>query len=233
MSDNSGSTAAARLGASCGAIFVLAILVGNQMALDGYGGVDALADVARPQTVVNATGLALEMAGFVAFAFFTGWLVNHLRRGERDGWLATTAGVAAVTTLAIKLGASVTPIVAAEYRADVLSPELARTLHDLGDAGFVVSGLTFGVFVLAAAGSALRGRALPGWLGWTGVVIGALGLVTPTIGMIDPPNYNPLPFMAGLAWTMVVSVLWAVRAGRVGGQAPAAEPSAAASAARA
>jgi hypothetical protein len=60
------------------------------------------------------------------------------------------------------------------------------------------SGLTFNVFVLAAAASAMNGRSLPRWLRWAGVVIGAAGLITPIIGILDPNDYNPVP-----AWRAV------------------------------
>ena len=53
---------------------------------------------------------------------------------------------------------------AANLRADELTPDLARTLNDLGGADFVISGYTSGIFVAAAAAATLATRLLPRWL---------------------------------------------------------------------
>jgi len=74
--------------------------------------------------------------------------------------------------------------------------------------------LTFSVFVLAAAASAVSGGSLPSWLCWFGVVVGVTGLVTPIVGIIDPNDYIPVPFMLGVLWTLVVSVLLTIRVAR-------------------
>lgn len=216
MSSNSGI--GLRLGAACGAGYVVAALVGNELSnagsSAGTGSPDALADLQRPLSATNMFGTGLEVGGLVAFVFFLGAVVALLRRGEGPtGWLAGVAGGAGMITLAVKLS-SVAPFIAARQRAEVLTPDLARTLIDVNAAAFVVSGLTFAVFVLAASCSGLAGRTLPRWLGWVGVVIGVLGLVTPTIGIFDPDNYNPLPFLGALLWTLVASVLLTIRGGR-------------------
>jgi hypothetical protein len=210
------------LPAAGGAFFVLAGGVGNALANSGATG-DPLVDAGRAVTAIYAAGVALEVLAFVAFAFFAAWLVVYLRRYETGGGsLAGTAGIAAAVTLAIKLG-SAAPVIAAHQRPGLLTADLARTLEDLNGGAFVISGLTFALFVLAAAASAISGRALPRWLGWTGVVVGAAGLVTPIIGIVDPADYNPVPFMLCVQWTLVVSVLLTVRvarAARVGATVP-------------
>jgi hypothetical protein len=196
-----------------GVFFVIATGVGNELANAGATG-DALVDARRAVTVVNGVGVALEVLGFVAFTFFAAWLVVYLRGRELGGGsLAGSAGMAAAVTLAIKLG-SAAPVIAAHQRSGLLTADLARTLEDLNSGAFVISGLTFNVFVLAAAASAVNGRSLPRWLGWAGVVIGAAGLITPIIGILDPNDYNPVPFLLGVQWTLVVSALLAIRVAR-------------------
>jgi len=213
MNRNARTTRRGLVSAAAGAFFVIATGVGNGLANAGATG-DPLVDARRVVTVVDGVGVALEVLGFVAFAFFAAWLVAYLRRSELGGGsLAGTAGIAAAVTLAIKLG-SAAPVIAAHQRSGVLTADLARTLEDLNGGAFVISGLTFAVFVLAAAASAVSGGSLPSWLGWFGVVVGVAGLVTPIIGIIDPADYIPVPFMLGVQWTLVVSVLLTIRVAR-------------------
>ncbi len=205
----------ARVGAAAGALFVVAIMVGGILefsgsteATDGPGVVENLQ---RDPTIVNRVGFALVIVGFVAFLAFLGYLHRVLRRAEgHDGWLATVSLGAGLLYLAIKVG-SAAPIMAAGYRADELSPDLARTLVDLNDAAFVVSGLMFGLFTAAAAAASVAGRVVPRWLGWCGLVGGGVTVAAGTVGILDMGSYSPLPFLAGLLWTLIVSVLLTVR----------------------
>ena len=204
-----------RLAAASGAVYVLAILIGNGLyeagktgARDGPG---ILADLQRTTSPAQTIGLVLEVLGFTAFLVFLGALFRTLRRAERpQGWLAATALGAGLVTVAVKLG-SLGPSMAANRRVDELTPELARTLNDLADADFVVSGYTSGIFVAAAAAAALVTRVLPRWLAIAGIVVGVLTIAAGTAGIVDPAGYVPVPFLLGLLWTLVTSVLLAVR----------------------
>lgn len=161
-----------RGGALCGVVFVLALWIGNQMAIAGEGPMNSpqsvLAGLQRPRTAGNMVGMALEVAGFAAFMFFVGYMRERPRRA--GDWLATTAVIAAAVTVAIKVG-SIAPEYAVRLHPHQISGALARGLFDLGGGAFVVSGLTFAVFVLAAslAGLSGSGKVMPRWLGWPGV----------------------------------------------------------------
>ena len=209
----------ARVGAASGAVCVLSVMVGNGLALAGQsgatGGPDLLADLTRPPSAVNAAGLTLELIGWAALVMFLGYLYGVLRRAEgEDGWLAPVAFGSGLVMVTIKLG-SVGPLVAAWYRRDDgLSVGAAETLSDLGDALFVVSGWATGLLVASAAGSALASRVLPRWLGWFGVVSGFATLVAGTAGILYPRDYVPLPFLAGLLWVLITSVVLTLRAVR-------------------
>jgi hypothetical protein len=209
----------ARLGALCGVFFVVALWVGNELATAGAGsmndGPSVLAGVQRHLTVGNAVGMALELLGFAAFVFFLGYLRERLR-GAGD-WLAGAAVVAAAVTVAIKVG-SVAPVYADRLDAHRISGELALALYDIANGAFVISGLTFAIFVVAAAlaGLSAAGRAMPRWLCWSGLVVGLPGLVTPILGLISPGTYNALPWLAQLLWTLALGIAWTVRASGVG-----------------
>jgi hypothetical protein len=145
---------------------------------------------------------------------FLGYLYRVLRRAEhRDGWAAAAAFGAGVVTAAVKLG-SITPVIAAQYSAAELSPDLARTLDDLGSAAFVVSGYTSGIFVGLAAASAFFSGVLPRWVTVPGLVIGVLTVAAGIAGALNPAGYVPVPFMLGLAWVLVTSVLLTMRGSR-------------------
>jgi hypothetical protein len=203
-----------RLVAATGAIYVVAVVVGNVLATDtGNGGTGdrAVLDNLRHRTTGQAIGLVLEVLSFVALLLFLGYLYRVLRRAERpDGWAAAAAfGVGLVST-AVKLG-SAAPALAAYLRRDDLTPELARTLDDLNGGAFVVSGLSFGLFVALASCSAAGSRALPRWLSISGLVVGVLTVAAGTAGVLDPAGYVPVPFLLCAVWVLVTSVLLAGR----------------------
>ncbi|MCW2637499.1 MAG: hypothetical protein JWQ99_3866 [Blastococcus sp.] len=209
-----------RLAASTGAAYVLAVLVGNELASAGTGSADdgaaVLADLQRPRSTVNVIGTVLEVLGTALLIVFVGYLYRVLRRAEGSvGWWAAPAFGAGLITVAVKL-ASAGPVLAGRLRADELTPDLARTLDDLNGAAFVISGFTFGIFVLTAAAAALSGRVLPRWLAIAGLVTGVLGIAAGTAGVLDPAGYVPVPFLLGLAWVLGVSGILAVRSSRPG-----------------
>ena len=206
-----------RIAPLSGAVCVIAVMVGNGMALAGQtgatGGAGLLADLQAAPSLVNSLGLTLEMFGWAALMCFLAVLYRTLRGAEHsDGWLASVAFGAGVLMLALKLG-SVAPWMAAWYRRDELTVPLAQTLNDLGAALFIVSGWATGLCVAAAAGSAIGSRVLPRWLGWFGLVSGVGALVAGTAGVVNPQTYNPMLFLASLLWVLLTSVVLAVRAG--------------------
>ena len=214
------TTYRARVGAATGALFVAAIFVGNGMATAGQSqsshpsGQEVLSDAARAASSTAATvGFVLEVVGFVLFMIFVGYLWGLLRRdtGGRDT-AAGTSLVAAITMLAIKLG-SAAPIIAFSLDRDHLSPELAQVLNDINGSAFIVSWLPFAVFV----GSLAMALHVAGLVGrptaYVGLVVGVVGVGMAVLGFRDPLGANPLAFMAGMLWLLIVAVRLAVRPG--------------------
>lgn len=209
-----------RLGALSGAAYVLFILVGNQVASGDQqdphpSGAADLADFAAAAhpTAIRVLGESTEVLGMLVLPFFLGWLAHRLaERGSE--WLGTVAAIGGGVTLAVKF-ASFMPMGAGILNAKDLEPTTARVLADMDSAGFVVTFLTFGVF-LAAAGLGILASGLLGRVaGWFGVVIGVLCVALTLLTQVDPTNTNPMPFMAGLLWLLVVSVrlgVWGPRA---------------------
>jgi hypothetical protein len=211
-----------RIGAATGAAFVVLIFVGNSMNTAGTSGgahptgEQVLRDVAHQASSTGAAvGLALEVLGFAMFMAFLGYLAGVLRRGNgesRSGLAAGTAVVSGVVMLAVKLG-SAAPAGALFLDREHISPQLARVLSDMNGVAFVISWLPFAVFVAAAA-AALRGAYLVGRpTAYIGLVLGAAGIALAVVGLDDPVGANPMAFLLGMLWLLVVSVRLAVRPG--------------------
>jgi hypothetical protein len=204
-----------RLAAATGLAYVTAVAVGDPLATSTSSGTP-LEQLREGRTVVEATGVVLELVAFGFLLLFLGYLYRVLHRAEGPGgWAAGAALGAGLVATAVKLG-SAAPVVAAVYRADVLTPDLARTLDDLNGGAFVVSGYPFGVFVALAAGSAFVSRALPRWLTAGGLVAGAVTVVAGIAGVLDPGAYLPVPFLLSLLWVLLASAVLTVRGRRPG-----------------
>jgi hypothetical protein len=210
-----------RIAAATGAIYVVLTMVGSGLATgngDPQDGATILAHLRHGRSLTETIGVTMEILGFAVFLAFLGYLYRILRRAEGpEGWGAAVAFAAGLVTMAVKLAVSASGV-AARLHLGQLDAALARTLNDLGGAGFVVSGYLYGVFVLAAAGSAFASRALPRWLTLSGLVVGVLTIAAGTAGILDPVGYVPVPFLLGLAWVLVTSIVLTARGSRPAGE---------------
>ncbi len=209
-----------RLGAGCGAAYVLLIVAGNQLAFGSSqdphpSGARDLADFAAPATTGQVVGQTLELTGFLVFTFFLGWLAHQLRRrGGAGAWLGGTAALAGGITLAVKI-ASILPVGAAILDHAELTPSAARVLADMNAVAFVVTFLPFSAFLIAAGTGLMASRATGRAAGYIGVVIGVLLLAVTLIGKGSPVDTNPMPFLIGLLWLLVISIRLAWKGPRV------------------
>jgi hypothetical protein len=224
-----------RVAAATGALFVVLITVGNQISVSGTDqsahptGASVLHDAAaQAHSTPALIGFTLEFLGLMAFVVFLGYLLDLRRRTSTPGSGAVasaTAVCAGLTMLIVKLS-SIVPMGAVLLDRAGMSPELARALADMGTVAFVLGWLPYAVFVLAAALGLLRARLVGRPTAIIGAVVGAAGLVLALIGLDNPINGNPMAWMAGLLWTLVVSVRLAVRPG-TGARGATEEPAAA------
>jgi hypothetical protein len=206
-----------RIAAASGAVYVVLTMVGSGLATangDPQDGAAVLVRLQAGRSPMETVGVTMEILGFAVFLAFLGYLYRILRRAEGpEGWGAAVAFGAGLVTVAVKV-ATASSGTAAQLHAGSLSPGLARTLNDLGGAGFVVSGYLYGIFVVAAAGSAFVSRVLPRWLTLTGLVVGVLTMAAGTAGILDPTGYVPVPFLLCLAWVLVTSIVLTARGRR-------------------
>lgn len=208
-----------RLGALSGAAYVLLIVVGNQVASGGQqeshpSGTADLADFvsAVHPTTALVVGMTMETLGMLFLPFFLGWLAHRLaQRGA--GWLGTVAAIGGGVTLSVKM-ASFMPMGAGVADSATLDARTAQVLADMNAAAFVATFLTFGVFLVAAGFGILSSGILGRLAGWSAVVLGVLGVVLTLLTHVDEANSNPMPFLAGLLWLLVTSLLLGTRGPR-------------------
>lgn len=221
-----------RLGAACGAAFIVLILVGNQMSMGGAGGQNdphptGAADLTMfsgQSGIADKIGFSLEVLGFAAFMFFLGWLVSTLRgRGGAWSWLSSVAGVGGTLALAVKLG-SFLPMLAGVADHRDLSPGLARVLFDMNSAGFVLFTFPYAVFMVGAAGALLAARYVGKVLGISGIVIGAAGVFVALPTQFDPVDSIVLPWILGMLWTLVLGIRLAWKGPRAVASTTTVEP---------
>lgn len=206
-----------RLAAGSGAAFVVLTFAGNSLtesAVDvdaepsGETALGALA--AQAASGAARLGVALELAGFLAFAVFAVAVADLVRRRGAVGIASGVALVAATIMLAVKLGSGAPYVAGLTHHAD-LTPDTALVLTGINGAAFVLCWLPFGAFVVATA-VALRGAGLLGRVATTlGVLVGVLAVLASVLGVADATTANPLPFLLGCLWTLVVSVRLAWR----------------------
>jgi hypothetical protein len=200
--------------AAAGAVYVLAMVAGNELRQgrnDTSDGSAALAALRHGRSTAESAGVVLGVLSVFALVIFLAHLYRVLRAAERPAGRAAIAALGAGLVMTAVDVASAMPSVAAVLNRDGLTPSLLRTLQALNDAGFVISGYLFGVFVTLAAASAFGSRVLPRWLASGGLTFGGLTVVAGLAGIVDPAGYVPVPYLLCLAWVLVTSVLLAVR----------------------
>jgi hypothetical protein len=178
-----------RLGAVCGILYVVLILVGNSVYESGN----------------ETVGLPMELIGMLLFIPFLGYLYSLLRRAEgEDGWLSATAFGAGLVEFTIKL-VSVIPAFAA--RTEGLSPQVHQALESMGNFAYIITMLPVGVMMAAVAIVILKTRVLPLWLGLLAAITAPACLVN---GMFFDADFGPA-FLLFLLWIALSSVVLTLR----------------------
>jgi hypothetical protein len=165
--------------------------------------------------------------GTIALAFLTGIALisiipfaSVLKRvlGDVDSSrvLASTMYGSALVWVAVKV-ASAMPEAALRWRGQGMSPQVAATLHDMGDIAFATTWLPQAVFFGCAAAITLRSRVLPRFLGWLAALTSVLLLAGIPVANVAPPVGMLLSFV----WLLVTSIVLVRRGDRVPVLAPA------------
>ena len=174
-----------RLGAVCGILYVVLILVGDSVTV----------------------GLPMELAGMILFVPFLGYLWSVLRQAEGEGgWLSATAFGAGLMGITIKF-ASIAPVLAVNNMEE--GTPLYRSMELMNGASFNLSMFPFAVLAAAVSMVTLKTRVLPAWIGWIGAVTVPALLVN---AMFFYAEFIPA-FLLFLLWVILLSAVLTWRAG--------------------
>jgi hypothetical protein len=135
-----------------------------------------VAALVRSSMTTVLTGGFLQYLACLVFLVGAVLLVRLLRGStETSGWLASSAGAAAVTYAAVTIATGFAAGAAALYNGHSGAP-LATVIavNDVRNFGFFLSLGVLGVFTLAVAGAIHAGDLLPRWVAYSGYVIGTL-----------------------------------------------------------
>ncbi len=205
-----------RAAASTGLLYVVLVFLGSA-AIGGTSG------AGRHSLDVDAAGVAayvrdaeptrvwvgeyVAVLGYALFVVFAAYLWSVVRGrpepGWRDGAVLVPAGI--YVALVLVATACLAPVL---NRAG--DPTDAARLLDLRTVLLATAFLFFALWLVGVGVGSLRSRALPAWLAWAAVVIGALQLHGTPFATVDPA-FTGVPTFAGFAWVAIVSVLLARR----------------------
>jgi hypothetical protein len=145
---------------------------------------------------------ALSMIVFLVGAL----LLGRLLRGRTDisAWLASctvaTAAITAGSALIVGFPAGAAAIYGGHHGADLGT---ITTMNDLRNFAFFLAVAVQGVFAVCASAGILATRTLGPWLGWGGIAVGAVSLVSVAGAGDGAHNFGNL---ALLAWWVVLGV---------------------------
>lgn len=197
-----------RLGGAAGVAFVVLALAGNSLTGGGPGSEaepEAFATEVSRRTADAAwrAGITIELLAFLALVVFAAALATRIRAVEpADSYAGTLVLAGGLLLVAVKL-ASGSAIYAADLRSGDIDGELARMLHDLNGAAFVLSFVPLALLLAAASAGALAHAALPRALGWAGPPVAVLLVVAAATGA----DAIPVPFLLALLWLLATGVV--------------------------
>jgi hypothetical protein len=160
--------------------------------------------VARDRQLFEVGGY-LSALSAVCFLWFLGALWAALRRREPEpAWLALVAAASGVAAVATTLTGGGWALAVFRVQAG-LDPQIARLLFDMGNFAFATLWVALASMLLAAGVAALRHGALPGWLAWFGVAVGA-GLLAARAGWAAS-GLAFAPYILFWLWLIAASVV--------------------------
>lgn len=209
-----------QIGAAGGIVFVLLQLVGQ--ALVQVGGAEPSFNAPAEEIVtffenrnpqLFAAGGFFSVIAVFALFWFLGVLWARLRRHEEEpAWMSLVAfgsGLVSVAAVFVNSGWAL-----AVFRIDEgLDSQLARYLFDSGNFGFATFWVFLAVFLFTTGIVILQDRALPGWLGWFGLVT-AIALLIARAFWADPSGAVFIPYVLFWLWLIVTSIVLIRRAGK-------------------
>jgi hypothetical protein len=167
---------------------------------------NVVAALMRSSVTTAFTGGFLQYLAFLVFLVGAMLLVRLLRGStETSGWLASSAGAAAVTYAAVTIATGFAAGAAALYDGHHGAPlATVTTVNDVRNFGFFLSLGVLGVFTIAVAGAVHAVGVLPRWVAYSGYVVGTLcvaAIPAQPWGAVDSVN------LLWLIWFLAVGIV--------------------------
>ena len=202
-----------RVGPASGLLFFPLIMVG--FSIHGYPDIQPTdAQLAKWLASVDANvfrfGVYVEALGTVLLIPCAAWLYGHLRQGARDSLRPAIAMVAAGAgwiVLTLPINESWVGLV--DQARKGLDIRMAQTVVSINQAWFEMTGLVFGLMLMAAGVAIIRGGAMSRWAGWAAIIIGLGSAVSVPLGAASTPAQ-----LLGFLWILAVGGYYTFRPGR-------------------
>jgi hypothetical protein len=193
------------VGPATGIVFVVLLAITLILAGEGVDPKDGAEEVldyyADNEDQVLISGFLGGLA-VVFFLFFAGWLRKVLREAEGAGGVLSAVSFAGGIVFAIGGAVASTLNIGLAESFDDVDPAALEAMNAIAYNYFVPFAVGFSTFLLATGISAVRHGALPGWLGWSAIVLG--------VATYTPAGF--FAFLLGIVWVLVASVLLTMRA---------------------
>jgi hypothetical protein len=211
MSDRTLLAIGALAGVGYGVLEIAGVAVGgasNPVPFDIFPSAATAARVAATPVPPGVwLGFGMEAFSTLLLLAFMVRAAAAVRRADGHGLLATaalSAGIVNVAAVFVSFGFMAARNAGAGHGLDGQSVVL---LADLNWGSYFLSWPSLAMFIGCLAAAAIRARALPSWLGWTGVAVAVAGLA----GCLDPVNLGQLAQLLPIVWIPAAGIALAVR----------------------
>src|SRR5579859_5884956 len=141
--------------------------------------------------------VAILFLAYLLYMVFGIYVATLVRRS--DTWTPLLVRVATVA-IGVKFAIEMMQIAVLNLPTEAASQDLTRSMAQLGTDLSVYSLVPFAVFLLAVGASALISRAVPVWLAWFTLTVGAIHAFAMFLGLTGPPPLGPILVAFGLVW---------------------------------
>ena len=202
-----------RIGPAAGLLFFPLIMVG--FLIHGYPNIAPTdGQLARWLAGVDQNtfrlGVYVEALGTVLFLPFVAWLFGRLKHGARDSsWPAIAMLAAGAGWITVTLPINESWVGLVDRARNGLDIGVAQTVVAINQAWFEMTGILFGLTLMAAGVAIIRGGAMSRWAGWAAFAIGLGVIASVPVGAASTPA-QILAFL----WFLVVGGYYTFRPGR-------------------
>lgn len=202
-----------RIGPAAGLLFFPLLMLG--FSIHGYpdiGPTDAQLSkwLAGVDQNTFRLGVYIEALGTVLFLPFVAWLFGRLTRDGRDAsWPAVAMLAAGAGWVVVTLPINESWVGLVDRAGKGLDIGTAQTVVSINQAWFEMTGILFGVTLIAAGVAIIRGGPMSRWAGWAAVVIGVGMVASVPFGAASTPAQ-----LVEFLWFVVIGAYYTFRPGR-------------------